>query len=153
MNMRAMKFRVLFAMILIAIWIVLVYPGSAQDKASKSIQNKGDNRQSITAPPLPPPKQPEEGQTSTTPTTTKASDREDRKVRISGPVDIKSGKDSWDRSLVIFTAALVIVGIFQILFLWRTVVATSDNAKAAKLAAQAVISSERPWLTARSVTV
>ncbi|HEV2419225.1 MAG TPA: hypothetical protein VGX94_15625 [Terriglobia bacterium] len=54
------------------------------------------------------------------------------------PVRIKSPKDIWDKALVLLTAALVVVAGVQILFLWRTVQATSDNARAAQ--AQAIYS-------------
>jgi hypothetical protein len=58
----------------------------------------------------------------------------------------ESQKDTYDKTLVICTVLLVVVGAFQILYLWRTVNATRDNAKAALLNAQAVINTERPWL-------
>lgn len=69
-------------------------------------------------------------------------------VRIIPPSEIgtDSKKDPYDKALVIATCALVIVGGFQIFYLWRTVKATRDNAEAARIGAQAVINSERAWL-------
>jgi hypothetical protein len=70
-----------------------------------------------------------------------------RLVELSpSPVQIRSRKDGWDIALVCFTGALVLVGAFQIVYLWHTVQATRDNAKAALLNAEAVINAERPWL-------
>ena len=60
----------------------------------------------------------------------------------------RAEKDTYDHALVICTGLLVIVGAFQIIFLWRTVNAARDNAQAAKLNAQALINSERAWVMA-----
>lgn len=74
-------------------------------------------------------------------------------IKVVGPVQIQSTKDAYDKALVISTALLVFVGFFQIFYLWRTVKATSDNALAARDAANAaarsvsaLINSERAWL-------
>jgi hypothetical protein len=47
-------------------------------------------------------------------------------------IAVNSVKDHWDKALVILTGLIVAVGIFQIIFLWRTVTATSDNVRAAR---------------------
>jgi hypothetical protein len=68
-------------------------------------------------------------------------------VEISpSPLLIESGKNSWDKALVVATVFLVFVGGFQIWFLRETVYAARDNAKAALSNAQAVINSERAWM-------
>lgn len=61
-------------------------------------------------------------------------------------IEAESKKDLWDKALVPATGALVIIGTFQIIFLWRTVKATKDNAEAALLNAKALINAERVWL-------
>jgi hypothetical protein len=137
-----------YALALAAIWIISVHPGSAQNTDSKDIQKKTSSGQNVPTLPIPVPQQPKEGQESAT---SKAADGIQRSVSISGPVTVKSGKDNWDRLLVISTTILVAVGFLQIFFLWRTVLATSENAKAARLGAQAVISSERPWMVVNPI--
>jgi hypothetical protein len=61
-------------------------------------------------------------------------------------IQTESEKDTWDKALVGATWALVIMGALQIVFLWRTVAATRDNAKAALKNAETIIKSERPWM-------
>ena len=66
---------------------------------------------------------------------------------VSAPkIQTQSQKDVWDKALVVATWVLVGVGAFQIIFLWRTVLATKDNAVAAKMGAEATITENRPWL-------
>lgn len=79
-------------------------------------------------------------------------------IKVVGPVQIQSTKDAYDKALVFSTALLVFVGFFQIFYLWRTVKATSDNALAARDAANAaarsvsaLINSERAWLIVEMV--
>lgn len=47
-------------------------------------------------------------------------------------IAVNSFKDDWDKALVILTGLIVAVGIFQIIFLWRTVRATSDSVRASR---------------------
>jgi hypothetical protein len=61
-------------------------------------------------------------------------------------VSIESRKDLYDKVLVIATSLLVLVGGFQIFYLWRTVAVAQAAANAAKISAEAVINSERAWL-------
>lgn len=58
----------------------------------------------------------------------------------------ESKKDGYDKALVVATCLLVLVGGFQIAFLWHTVNAARKNAEAALLNAKALINTERPWL-------
>lgn len=77
---------------------------------------------------------------------TGANNEESVRIVSTPEIFTESKKDKYDKALVIATWLLVFVGGFQILYLWRTVIATRDNAKAAMLNAKAVINAERPWL-------
>ena len=59
---------------------------------------------------------------------------------------MEADRDVANTVLACFTGLLVVVGLCQILFLWRTVKATQDNASAAKLSAEGLINSERAWM-------
>jgi hypothetical protein len=76
-----------------------------------------------------------------------SQDRRESVNIVSTPkIHTESEKDFWDKALVVATWFLVIIGALQIIFLWRTVNATRDNAEAARLNAQAVVNSERAYL-------
>lgn len=68
---------------------------------------------------------------------------EDQSVRVTSipKVSVQSGKDVWDKGLVVATGLLVIVGGFQIGFLWSAVKAANANAIA-------LINGERAWVMA-----
>jgi hypothetical protein len=60
------------------------------------------------------------------------------------PIDVR--KDWLDYAFVVFSALLVLVGGFQVIWLRKTMRATKESADAAKASAEALMSSERPWL-------
>jgi hypothetical protein len=74
------------------------------------------------------------------------ANREPARISTNPTIQIGSHKDGWDKALVVFTGLIVIVGGFQIYFLWGTVEATKDNAFAARESATATIIENRPWL-------
>jgi hypothetical protein len=78
----------------------------------------------------------------------KAENNREKSVKIvSAPeIETHSKKDPFDKALIVATCFLVIFGAFQIYYLWETVLATRDNAVAARLSAEAVINGQRPWL-------
>jgi hypothetical protein len=136
--------RILLLALLLASGLVLVLPGSAQDKAADSIQGKPENH--YTNAKLLPSTivQPYTSPEAKNPRSSVASEDVEKSVRIRTPVTINSVKDRWDRALVVLTALLVGVGIFQIIFVWRAVGATRDSVRA-------VINSERAWIIAELV--
>jgi hypothetical protein len=81
------------------------------------------------------------------PCETEPSENHKRLVEITpSPLLIKTEESAWEKALVLSTCGLMLVGIGQIIFLGLTVSATKDNAKAARMGAEAVINSERAWL-------
>lgn len=118
----------------LAAWVcfMVCYPGTAQNKDPKKIE-ANSNRYNDTARKLSLPVV----KSSTAKGNPKQANSETAeslpyRVVFPTPVPINSHKDPWDKALVVLTGALVTVGGFQILFLWRTVQATSENAKAAQ---------------------
>lgn len=61
-------------------------------------------------------------------------------------VQIESRKDRYDKIVVLCTALLVLLGGFQVFYLWRTVIVARDAAVAARASADALINSERAWI-------
>jgi hypothetical protein len=118
---------------LIAVVFVLLSPRATQDKAHSSGKGNAPNNHAQDHSPTSPVLKSD----SAKQTATVADQNVEHRVRIGTPVPVNSIKDTWDKVLVVCTALIVIVGGFQILFLWQTVRATSDNAKAAKAGAQA----------------
>lgn len=120
----------------IAIGLVFARPGSAQDKGANHVEKKANNKDGPSKPLASPPVQLTPDKNANAAAGIAGQDV-DHRVRIDAPVAVKSIKDRWDKFLVIFTGIIIIVGSFQIYFLWKTVRATSDNAKAARDAANA----------------
>lgn len=119
---------------ILAIWACFMAcsPGVAQNKTAKSTgndSNRGNSENKAFSPPVVKPKATKGDQKETDSETVEGTPP---RIIFPTPVPIKSDKGPWDKALVVLTAALVIVGAFQILFLWRTVQATSENAKAAQ---------------------
>jgi hypothetical protein len=128
------------------ITLVLAAPGNAQDKASNSGEENSAGNQSAAHSFLSSVVKPDAPKGNKEKLPGIADQDVERRVRIAAPVTVSTPKDHWDKGLVICTFLLVIVGGFQIWFLWRTVRATSDNATAARLAAEAQINAERAWI-------
>ena len=128
---------------LIAVNLIFVLPGRAQNKGSESIQKKSNDNDANSKSLPPPVIQPDASQKHHDPSPNVAEQDIEHRVRIGPPVSVNSIKDRWDKALVFFTGLIVIVGGFQIIFLWWTLRATSDNAKAAKDAAKAAESQAR----------
>jgi hypothetical protein len=127
---------------------VSISPGKPQDKRpNQGAKNSQTSNEPANKSARPPDQAADENQNQSKPIT---PGTEERAIRVASlpPVAVKSGKDGWDKALVIFTGLIVIVGGFQIYFLYATVAATKDNARAAVLNAQAVISAERAWIEA-----
>jgi hypothetical protein len=156
-----MKFIMFVGLIAASAWIWADSPRSGPSvegyrKAGEIAQNTQTNQGSPTATPSPVPTDSTNGNKHQTGSPQSASGKGSVGVHpveplaISTvpdkPLGVSTVKDNWDKALVIGTLLIVLVGGFQILFLWRTVDATRDNAKAALLNAQAVIKSEQPWL-------
>jgi hypothetical protein len=151
-------------LVVTAIPILAQAPRSAQNERSEQVARNSQSNQAQSGPsaqPTAPSRskqaRAEINQNAATKTQNPSSgitpnnDEQAIKVTSAPPISVLSNKDRWDKALVIFTGAIVVVGIFQIVFLWRTVTATKDNAKAALLNAQAVINSERAWIEAELV--
>jgi hypothetical protein len=137
--------RLLFLILLLASLQTLSNPRATKNVSSNNIENNPQAHQNPSTPqpagitnPLTDRNQ-NEGQEV-------ATDNQRVLVKVSpSPFVVEVSKNSWDKALVLLTGALVLVACVQIVFLWGTVAATRDNAKAAKLSAQAVIDSERAW--------
>lgn len=139
--------RVIGTAILIA-WCFLASasPRSAEDKPSNRVQKQTHNNQGVPPSLVSPVVNSNTTDKDHHPSTNKARNHVNHRVSFTTPVNVNSVKDRWDEALVVFTALIVAVGIFQIVFLWKTVQATSDNAKAANNSVTALMHSERPWL-------
>jgi hypothetical protein len=121
-------------------------PRSAEGKPSYQSQNQTRNSQ--TPPCLPPPLVADLSAYGNQDQCQKEAPNKQRGlVEVSpSPFLVKTEESPWEKALVVATVLLVFVGAFQIRFLWKTVTATEENAKAARLSAEAVITSERAWL-------
>jgi hypothetical protein len=133
-----MKQIAITALVGIAIWLVFSLPGSTQNKGSNHIEKKADDNKYPAKALAPAPIQFTSNKNEN-PTKDVAGQNDDHPIRIDRPVAVNSIKDRWDKSLVFLTGAIIIVGIFQIFYLWKTVNATSKNA-------DALINSERTWV-------
>lgn len=122
-------------------------PVCAQDERPKTVTpNAQTNQRRAQQPARFPNSQTAQPQRDPTASVTPNSNEQTVRVTAAPPISVQSKKDKWDIALVIFTGLLVIVGAFQIIFLWRTVGATHANAIAARDNAKALIASERAWL-------
>ena len=74
------------------------------------------------------------------------SPNQGQQVRITSAPDTSLVPGKPDYAVWVFNTLLVIVGFLQVWLLFGTLRATRANADAARLNAQAVINSERPWL-------
>ena len=83
----------------------------------------------------------------------KTSQNEGENVKVLSVPEIltESKKDSYDKILVIATILLVVVGVFQIVYLWRTVQVARDSAEIAKASTEALTRAERSWLLVKRV--
>ena len=123
-------------------------PRAAQDESPKRIETNTENKNN-SAPHSPPSavdqktavKNQGEGAKITT-----DDDNHPIKVMSLPEVFIKSNKDGWDKALVILTGLIVVVGGFQIYFLWGTVTATRDNAATARASADMAVAAMRQWV-------
>jgi hypothetical protein len=135
-------------MTLLTVFLFLstVSPRTAENKTTKEPKTNTQNEQ--TSPCLLPPfavKSSTNGNQNQC--EKKASDEQRRLVEITpSPLIVETKKSRWEEAQVIATICLVLVGILQIWLLLETVVATRDNAEAAKLSARAVLDSERAWV-------
>jgi hypothetical protein len=136
-----MKRRTATALIVIAVWCIIPFPWSAQDKSTKHVEKKAADNKNQPQPFVPSIVKADPSQEAEQPGANIAGKDVDHRIRIGTPVVVNSVKDRWDKALVICTGLIVVIGISQIIFLWKTVVATSDNAKA-------LINSERAWVMA-----
>ncbi len=127
---------------------MLTHPGRTQNKSSENVQqNTANNKNTSNDSPVPITKLKTSNEDQNQGPRV-ASEYIDNSIRHPAPIPVNPTKDSWDRALVVFTGLIVIVGGFQIWFLWKTVKATSDNAEAALLNAQAMINAERARVVA-----
>src|SRR5579863_9410745 len=127
-----MKRRKVTALIFVTFWLVVPLPGRPQDKSADRIQKQASDNQGQPKPLASPVVQPNPPAKDQNPSADVARHYVDHSVRVGTPVTVNSVKDRWDKALVIFTGLIVGVGIFQIIFLWKTVTATSANARAAE---------------------
>jgi hypothetical protein len=138
------------AVLILAVRLVFPCPGSAQNKTANQVQKKANDNESRTKLLVPTIPQPDASPKAQNPTPSEASANVERRVRIESPVTVNSRKDLWDKALVWCTVLIVVVGIFQIISLWRTVKATKLAANAAKdsakVAEESLVLLNRPWL-------
>jgi len=130
-----MTIRLVVALISVlgAIGLVSVFSRSTQNSGADHVEKKtDDDKKNATslAPAIPQSDTPNKTQNPSS-GVTREDDNQRTVVGIGGKVKVDTIKDRWDKALVYFTGAIVLVGIFQIIFLWRTVLATRDNAEAA----------------------
>jgi hypothetical protein len=126
-------------LILIAVLLVLASPGRAQNKAADSTQPNASANQSQPHALASPVVKADAAQGNQEQAPGITGQAVERRVRITAPVTVNATKDHWDKWLVICTALLVIVGGFQIWFLWKTVNVAGTNT-------QTLIEIERPWV-------
>ena len=133
-------------LIVLAIIFVL-QPRDAQSQTPNSVKSNSCENQTPTThpPPLAVEKEAHKDQQQSDKV---ASESKAEPVQITSipKVSIESKKDLYDKVLVVATSLLVLVGGFQIFYLWRTVAVAQAAAGAAKVSADAVINSERAWL-------
>ena len=123
-------------------------PGRAQNERPEGIaQNSQDNQRPANQSPRPVNGQTANEQQKQSGGVTSTNSEQTIRVSQLPEVSIKPHKDIYDKTLVFATSLLVIVGGFQIYFLWGTVRAARDNAVAAKLNAEALQASARAWVT------
>src|ERR1017187_3578860 len=138
-----MKRSIAIILAFMAVDLIFAHPGSAQNKGPNSIQKKATNDSAHTKSLPPPVIQPDATPNKQNPGASIALKDIEQPIRIETPVAVNSIKDRWDKALVIFTGLIIAVGLFQIIFLWRTVTATRDNAQAAFSGARAAESNAR----------
>jgi len=151
-NISTMKTSSIGTLILVAVWFVFSLAGSAQEKGTDHIHKTTGDYKSHPKPLAPPVVKSNAAPSDQNQSNAVAKQDTEHRVRIGTPVAVSTIKDRWDKALVLFTGLVVIVGGFQIWFLWRTVQATSDNAIAAKEGARsAADNAEAARASARSV--
>jgi len=128
---------------LVAISLIFEHPGSAQNKGTNPIQKNASDNQSHANASVTPVVAANASENDQKQGANVATQDEEYRVTAKGPVTVNSHKDPWDKALVVLTGLLVIVGGFQIWFLWNTVNATRDNAKAAESQARSSESAAR----------
>jgi hypothetical protein len=135
-----MKRSIVTVLIIVAIGLVFSPRGGTQDKGATSIQKNADDNKNQAKPLAPPVVQSDAAHEAQNPSASVASQDIDHRVRIGTPVAVNSIKDRWDKALVISTGLIVVIGIFQIIFLWMTIISANASARA-------LINSERAWVT------
>ena len=136
------------ALAAILVICALCAPGSAQNKGPKQVTQDAQGNKQSSGKLRPITRQTtNENQNNGRPVTT-GNDQQTVRITELPKVSIDSHKDAWDKALVFATGLLVLVGTFQIIYLWRTVQATNANAIAAQENAKALIASERAWIHA-----
>jgi hypothetical protein len=131
-----------------AVFLLIGWQGPPPQKAATDNPEKNaQSHQKPTAQPVPPVSHDStNGNQNQSPEKTATNNEKSVRIVSTPKIQTESKKDFYDKALVVATWLLVFVGGFQILYLWLTVIATKDNAKAAFRNAQALINAERPWL-------